>query len=67
VPEKSYGLPGNVLDRPESIVVAVGTGEDYDAKFHKCVRVYYLVPGTPSPRSIEIMGLEEKFFPVFEK
>jgi hypothetical protein len=23
-----------MLDRPESIVVAVGTGENYDAKFH---------------------------------
>jgi phosphoribosylpyrophosphate synthetase len=34
VPEKSYGLLSDMLDRPESIVVAVGTGENYDAKFH---------------------------------
>ncbi len=34
VPEESYGLFGDVLDAPESIVIAVGTGENYDAEFH---------------------------------
>jgi hypothetical protein len=28
-------LFGNLLNRPERIVVAVGTGEDDDAKFHR--------------------------------
>jgi hypothetical protein len=27
-----------VLDRPEGIVIAVGTGKDNDAEFHGCPR-----------------------------
>jgi hypothetical protein len=34
VPEESDGLLGHLLDGPEGIVIAVGTGEDYDAEFH---------------------------------
>jgi hypothetical protein len=43
VPEESYGLLGNLLDGPESIVVAVRSGENYDAKFHRNPRVHYMV------------------------
>src|SRR5260370_119649 len=39
VPEKSYGLLGDLLDGPESIVIAVRSGENYDAKFHRNPRV----------------------------
>jgi hypothetical protein len=34
VPEESDGLLSNLLDRPEGIVIAVGTGKDDDAEFH---------------------------------
>ena len=36
VPQKCDRLLGYVLDRPEFVMVAVGTGEDDDAEFH-CV------------------------------
>src|SRR3984893_6928652 len=39
VPEKSYGLLGDLLDGPESIVIAVRSGENNDAKFHRNPRV----------------------------
>jgi hypothetical protein len=34
MPQKSYWLLNDMLDRPESIVVAVGTRENDDAKLH---------------------------------
>jgi hypothetical protein len=34
VPEESYGLLGDLLDGPESIVIAVRSGKNNDAKFH---------------------------------
>src|SRR6185312_9300752 len=34
MPQKSYRLLNDMLDRPESIVVAVGTRENDDAKLH---------------------------------
>src|SRR5258707_9157849 len=37
VPEKRHRLPGDLLDGPKSIVIAVRSGEDYDAKFHRQV------------------------------
>src|SRR5712692_8087665 len=39
VPEESYGLLGNLLDGPESIVVTVRSGENNNAKFHRNPRV----------------------------
>jgi hypothetical protein len=42
VPEKSYGLPGNLLDGPESIMIAVRSGENNDAKFHRNPHVHYM-------------------------
>jgi hypothetical protein len=37
MPQERHRLLGNVLDRPEGIVIAVGTGKDDDAKFHECL------------------------------
>src|SRR5258708_423997 len=34
VPQESHRLPDNLLNGPESIVIAVGTGKDDDAEFH---------------------------------
>jgi hypothetical protein len=35
VPQESNWLPGHLLDGPISIVIAVGSGKDDDAKFHR--------------------------------
>src|ERR1019366_5560466 len=47
VPKESYGLLRDLLDGPEGIVIAVGTGENNDAEFHRDPRVHYLVRGYP--------------------
>jgi hypothetical protein len=43
VPEESDGLFGNLLDGPEGIVIAIRTGENNDAKFHRNPRVHSMV------------------------
>jgi len=35
MPEKSHRLFGDLLDGPESIVIAVGTWKDDDSEFHR--------------------------------
>src|SRR6516225_12087603 len=39
VPEKRNRLPGHMLDRPEGIVITIGTRKDDDAEFHGSLRL----------------------------
>src|SRR6266446_10802467 len=42
VPQECYGLLRDLLDGPESIVIAVRSGENNDAKFHRNPQVNYM-------------------------